>query len=386
MPPRGRPARGGRKAAAPSQSQRSTRSTQPEEEEQSDASVDDESEQDQEMDDESALQQPRQKKMRLDKVETPATAIKWMERGLDDLPAIPNLDGGNEEVDDSNTAALMVVAIILQNHGKLPFTNNQLKNKIQAADVRCDFELTFKAARRLLLMDFGYVLAEIRPDHPVFPIGGPSDIEGDDAEEAPAEGSGEEEEEGTQTQATQKSGRGTGRATRKKTFIIVNTMKPELSFVNCGKREFAYQRDGDPKAAAQMTVLTLTLLYIFMEGGEVSEELLWLFLKPYGFNTETTHKLITDHGGVRSLVTSQFVKQQYLVRHTTQGRNDGPELAYYRWGPRADLEFSRLAIVKLCGKVFGVEASMENFGERFNNAETTERRRLAKILSFTRNL
>ena len=43
-------------------------------------------------------------------------------------------------------------------------------------------------------------------------------------------------------------------------------MKPDLSFVNCGSRAYAYQRDGDVLAAARLTVLSLTLLYLFMEG------------------------------------------------------------------------------------------------------------------------
>ena len=73
----------------------------------------------------------RVRKVRIERVDTPAAAYKWIERGLFDLPAIPNYDAEEDEEEDderrgrADNAALMVVAILLQHHKKEPFTNNR---------------------------------------------------------------------------------------------------------------------------------------------------------------------------------------------------------------------------------------------------------------------
>ena len=70
---------------------------------------------------------------------------------------------------------------------------------------------------------------------------------------------------------------------------------------------------------------------------------LWCFLKPFGFDSDMNHALV---GKVKDLLINTFVKQQYII---LQNKSSGSSVdqSYCKWGPRADLEFSRLQIVNL---------------------------------------
>ena len=62
-----------------------------------------------------------------------------------------------------------------------------------------DFDGALKTARKLLYTDFGYILAEISPSKPFFPMGMASDIDIGDMEGG-AEQDGSDGEDGENTQ------------------------------------------------------------------------------------------------------------------------------------------------------------------------------------------
>lgn len=82
------------------------------------------------------------------------------------------------------------------------------------------------------------------------------------------------------------------------------------------------------------------LLFI---GGDVMADLLFHFLKSYGFDSDIHHPLV---GKVKDLLQNTFTKQQYLIQHSKSATNQ-MEQSYYKWGARADLEFSRVGIIEL---------------------------------------
>ncbi|GAU96167.1 hypothetical protein RvY_07652-2 [Ramazzottius varieornatus] len=305
--------------------------------------IGDVSEEEQESDDDVQPSYSRRapKRTRLE-IDVPASVLSWAQKGLYDLPAIPDYSGdagNNDDNDDRlDKAALLAKMILLKHHKKEPFTNNQLLNdwrKAGQGDKDRGFDEDFSQARKLLSDDFGYLLAEIVADKPMFPMVGhgeakavatPKDTDAMDVDD---------DDDGGAGPSTQKK-------RPKKTFILVNS--GEVSFVGCGRSSLPSRRKLEPAEAATMSLLTLTLLFIYMEGdGESSEEYLWLFLKPFGFDQETNHRLI---GNVKNVLNSTFIKQQYIVKQMVQ-KGENVELYYYRWGPRADLEFSKVAMLNL---------------------------------------
>ncbi|XP_055341568.1 uncharacterized protein LOC129590391 [Paramacrobiotus metropolitanus] len=308
-------------------------------------------------------------------VEVSEIELEWMEEGWMDLPPIPVAGGraAAEENELESNATLLVTLILMCHHSRGVMTNNRLKNEWQKLSNRpnVDFEAVFKRSRKLLREDFGFVLAEISPDQPVFPM--------DNAnlylEEGAQENKGLAEDGPVDTQDTQKSGR-----RRKHTaihYILINSTDAAKSFHRCGPRTL-FSADAveevEALGAARHTLLTLTLLYIFMEGGDVLSDLIWNFLKPFGFDVDLVHPHL---GKLKDLLQRDFVKQEYLLQASRP--NAGGEQNYYRWGARADLEFSRLAMLDLCGRIFGVDADNVSFGERYNKATVTEKQRRARI-------
>lgn len=121
-----------------------------------------------------------------------------------------------------------------------------------------NFDVTFADAKRLLRDDFGYALVKIDPGKPVFANDSiSSSAESAEGTQQTDLSGGEEEEQ---------NGRAKTRKGSAVHYILVNTAAPQGSYLNCGKKDHLYDRDADPMAAAKLTMLTLTLLYIFMEG------------------------------------------------------------------------------------------------------------------------
>ena len=220
-------------------------------------------------------------------LDIPPSVLSWTQKGLYDLPAIPDYggDAGDDDDDDedgSDSAPLLAKMILLRHHKKEPFTNNrtiapapilstlplrfekhfffsfsELSNHWSKMGQKSDdFERVFKKARRLLLEDFGYVVAEIRSGIPVFPMTGHGENVVATQDDADIE---IDDEEGT----TQRK-RGGKKAI---TFILMNTGSPQASHVNCGRSSLASRRNAGAGEAATLSLLTLTLLYIYMDGG-----------------------------------------------------------------------------------------------------------------------
>ena len=132
---------------------------------------------------------------------------------------------------------------------------SELRKSFKDHGNRDDFDSALPKARKLLLEDFGYILAEISPGEPIFALDS-SQIDGD----VLAVSDDETERALTQKSTTKQR---KGAAVH---YILVGTGSPQFSITNCLRTDGEDLRERDASAAAKMTMLTLALLYIFMEG------------------------------------------------------------------------------------------------------------------------
>lgn len=120
------------------------------------------------------------------------------------------------------------------------------------------------------------------------------------------------------------------------TYILINTLEPV--------EEDAEVRgdQGTPTTGLLMIVLGL----IFMKGNTVKETEVWDFLRRLGVYPTKKHFIFGDP---KKLITEDFVRQRYLeyrrIPHTD------PVDYEFQWGPRTNLETSKMKVLKFVAKV-----------------------------------
>ncbi|GAB0100878.1 hypothetical protein DMENIID0001_169760 [Sergentomyia squamirostris] len=100
-----------------------------------------------------------------------------------------------------------------------------------------------------------------------------------------------------------------------------------------------------PEKQAEIALLHLVLMYIFMKGGKVTDTMLWKFLE----GLEVIDELEEEHsyfGEVNKLITETFVKHNYLVREKVDEEGGVEFTIYYSWGVRADLELAKKDVLE----------------------------------------
>lgn len=120
------------------------------------------------------------------------------------------------------------------------------------------------------------------------------------------------------------------------TYILINTLEPV--------EEDAEVRgdQGTPTTGLLMIVLGL----IFMKGNTIKETEVWDFLRRLGVYPTKKHLIFGDP---KKLITEDFVRQRYLeyrrIPHTD------PVDYEFQWGPRTNLETSKMKVLKFVAKV-----------------------------------
>ncbi|XP_036734599.2 non-structural maintenance of chromosomes element 3 homolog [Manis pentadactyla] len=120
------------------------------------------------------------------------------------------------------------------------------------------------------------------------------------------------------------------------TYILINTLEPV--------EEDAEVRgdQGTPTTGLLMIVLGL----IFMKGNAIKETEVWDFLRRLGVYPTKKHLVFGDP---KKLITEEFVRQRYLeyrrIPHTD------PVDYELQWGPRTNLETSKMKVLKFVAKV-----------------------------------
>ncbi|KAG8516282.1 Non-structural maintenance of chromosomes element 3 [Galemys pyrenaicus] len=119
-------------------------------------------------------------------------------------------------------------------------------------------------------------------------------------------------------------------------YILINTLDPV--------EEDAEVRgdQGTPTTGLLMIVLGL----IFMKGNTIKETEVWDFLRRLGVYPMKKHLIFGDP---KKLITEDFVRQRYLeyrrIPHTD------PVDYEFQWGPRTNLETSKMKVLKFVAKV-----------------------------------
>ncbi|XP_057581209.1 non-structural maintenance of chromosomes element 3 homolog [Hippopotamus amphibius kiboko] len=123
---------------------------------------------------------------------------------------------------------------------------------------------------------------------------------------------------------------------RSNTYILVNTLEPV-------EEDAEVRGDQDtPTTGLLMIVLGL----IFMKGNSIKETEVWDFLRRLGVYPTKKHLIFGDP---KKLITEDFVRQRYLeyrrIPHTD------PVDYELQWGPRTNLETSKMKVLKFVAKV-----------------------------------
>jgi len=104
-----------------------------------------------------------------------------------------------------------------------------------------------------------------------------------------------------------------------------------------------------PFLGLRMTILLL----IYSNTGEMSSVELWESMRRLGINKHNM-KSHAIFGNVEKYVDTALVKQQYLVKEKVLG-NDAAEVNY-RWGRRAQAEYTEEDLLKFAAQVYGEDA------------------------------
>ena len=99
----------------------------------------------------------------------------------------------------------------------------------------------------------------------------------------------------------------------------------------------------------QQVLLFLVLTHIFMHHELCGEDILWDFLTRLGIECSDNHR-DNYFGNVKRLVTEVFVGQKYLDKTVAQ-KTDVVKVEF-RWGPRAQHEFSRRKSLEFVSQVY----------------------------------
>nr|XP_004656523.2 non-structural maintenance of chromosomes element 3 homolog [Jaculus jaculus] len=123
---------------------------------------------------------------------------------------------------------------------------------------------------------------------------------------------------------------------KRNTYILVNALEPL-------EEDASVRGDqGTPTTGLLMIILGL----IFMNGNGIAESEVWDFLQRLGVYPTRKHFIFGDP---KKLITEDFVRQRYLeyqrIPHTD------PAEYQFQWGPRTNLETSKMKVLKFVAKV-----------------------------------
>lgn len=120
------------------------------------------------------------------------------------------------------------------------------------------------------------------------------------------------------------------------TYILINMLEPVEADAEVRGDQ------GTPISGLLMIVLGL----IFMKGNAITETEVWDFLRRLGVYPTKKHLIFGDP---KKLITEDFVRQRYLeyrrIPHTD------PVDYELQWGPRTNLETSKMKVLKFVAKV-----------------------------------
>jgi len=143
-------------------------------------------------------------------------------------------------------------------------------------------------------------------------------------------------------------------------YILVNQLAEEEN----GENDHIHWSDND---AGQMGLTFSILGLIFMNGGKVSDEVLFKFLKSLGVSEEIVRKergrektVEVDPevsalfgGDVKKFVNEVLVgKQHYLARVRVPSHDVEQEVYEYTWGDRAEKEVKRSSVLKMVCELY----------------------------------
>ncbi|KOC65930.1 Melanoma-associated antigen G1 [Habropoda laboriosa] len=121
-------------------------------------------------------------------------------------------------------------------------------------------------------------------------------------------------------------------------YILVNEIQNELPHIYPAAKE-----------ASRQVLLFLVLTHIFMHDESCSEEMLFNFLTNLGISC-MDNQCNVYFGNVKHLITEIFVAQKYLDK-TIMVKEDLSK-AEFKWGPRAEHEFSRRTALEFVSEVY----------------------------------
>jgi len=98
-----------------------------------------------------------------------------------------------------------------------------------------------------------------------------------------------------------------------------------------------------------MTLLFLTLSYIFMKGEPVNEESVFRYLKKLKIPLEDANEYFNYN--VSKTITESFVKQLYLKREKIQLVSSNEAEFVLSWGYRAHLEFPKKNVLDIVAHI-----------------------------------
>ncbi|OBS83236.1 hypothetical protein A6R68_22773 [Neotoma lepida] len=123
---------------------------------------------------------------------------------------------------------------------------------------------------------------------------------------------------------------------RSHTYILINMLEPV-------EEDAEVRGDQDTRTTG---LLMMVLGLIFMKGNTITETEVWDFLQRLGVYPTRKHLIFGD---TKKLITEDFVRQRYLeyrrIAHTD------PVDYELRWGPRTNLETSKMKVLKFVAKV-----------------------------------
>ncbi|XP_063698510.1 melanoma-associated antigen B16 [Culicoides brevitarsis] len=127
-----------------------------------------------------------------------------------------------------------------------------------------------------------------------------------------------------------------------KQFIVVS-MKPAAIFDE-------YMEDEKP----EIVLLYLILEYIYMQNGEISDSVLYEYLRRFEIHLDEEHEYFGD---VKHLINDVFPKRHYLtfVKHISEGAHT--EKTTIKWGERAEHEILKREMLDAVAESLGCEST-----------------------------
>ncbi|XP_033647674.1 non-structural maintenance of chromosomes element 3 homolog [Asterias rubens] len=145
-----------------------------------------------------------------------------------------------------------------------------------------------------------------------------------------------------------------------KMYILLNRIETEA------QGDFIDSSSEDPKVGLLLVILSL----IFMNGGVLTEVVLWHTLEKLGLRQEEkNHELFGD---LKKLVTSEFASKQLYLDYSKIPNTD-PALYQFKWGLRANAEVTMRSVLEFVCKMYGDNTEMSTWKEQYREVLHSER-------------